>query len=109
MGKRESSKKVYVIKGEYFYGGNHREWIERITLSKERAIEIKNILNRELIAEIERGGEIAYQNLKVNPEKVEWNNRQYFTDDMSDEEYCLFYLYVKKNPIPFKIFEMELS
>ena len=105
----KNHKKAYIIKGEYFYGGNNREWIERITLSKERAIEIKNRLNVDLLAEIERGGEIAHKNLKVIPEKTEWNNRQYFTNDMSDEEYCLFYLYVQKNPIPFKIYEMELS
>jgi hypothetical protein len=109
MEKISKSKKAYIVKGSSFSNGDYREWIEGITLSRERAESIKKTLNRELLQEIEKGGEIADKNLKSDPEKVEWNERIYSTGTMNEDEYALFYLYKKKNPMPFKVYEIELS
>ena len=109
MEKISKNKKAYIVKGSFFSNGDYHEWIESITHSRERAESIKKTLNRGLLQEIEKGGEIANKNLKSDPEKVEWNERIYSTEAMSEEEYALFYLYKKKNPMPFKVYELELS
>jgi hypothetical protein len=109
MEKRRKNKKAYLVKGSSFSNGDYQEWIESITLSRERADAIKKNLNRELLQEIEKGGEIANKNLKSDPEKVEWNERIYSTGTMNEEEYALFHLYREKNPMPFKVYEIELS
>lgn len=109
MEKGKNNKKAYLIKGSSFSNGEYHEWIESITLSKERAETIKKNLNADLIKEIEKGGEIAYRNLKSDPSKVEWGQMEYTTGLMDEDEYALFYLYREKNPMPFKIYEVELN
>ena len=109
MEKISKNKKAYLVKGSSFSNGDYREWIESITLSREKAELIKEKLNLELLQKIEKGGEIADKNLKSDQEKTEWNKRIYSTEAMNEEEYALFYLYKKKNPMPFKVYEIELS
>jgi hypothetical protein len=109
MEKISKNKKAYLVKGSFFSNGYYHEWIEGITLSREKAESIKKKLNRVLLQEIEKGGEIADKNLKSDPKKVEWNERIYSTSTMNEEEYSLFYLYKEKNPMPFKVHEIELS
>lgn len=102
-------RKVYLIKGSFISDNNRHEWIEKITTSKEKAVKIKKDLNVKLLETIEKGGSIAYKNLKSDTSKVEFHNREYTIGLMNEEEYSLFYLYRSKNPMPYKIYEEDLD
>jgi hypothetical protein len=49
MEKKGKTKKAYFIKGSHFYEGSYKEWIESITLSKEKARNTAKKLNLDLI------------------------------------------------------------
>lgn len=102
-------RKVYLIKGSFMLDNNRQEWIEKITTSREKASKIKKSLNLKLLETIEKGGSIAYKNLKSDTSKVEFHNREYTIGLMNEEEYSLFYLYRTKNPMPYKIYEEDLD
>lgn len=109
MEKKGKTKKAYFIKGSHFYEGSYKEWIESITLSKEKARNTAKKLNLDLIEKIEKGGDIASRNLKYNPITVEWSERKYIEENISEEDYYYFHLYTERNPMPFKVFEVELD
>jgi hypothetical protein len=105
----KKKRKAYIIKGSFMLNNTRQEWIEKITTSKKKAIKIRKTLNLRLLEMIEKGGEIAYKNLKSNTDKVHFHNREYTIGLMNEEEYSLFYLYRTKNPMPYRIQEEILD
>jgi hypothetical protein len=105
----KKKRKAYIIKGAFMSNNTRQEWIEKITTSRKKAVTIKKNLNLKLLEMIEKGGEIAYNNLKSNTEKVQFHNREYTIGLMNEEEYSFFYLYKTKNPMPYKIYEEALD
>ena len=103
------SKKVYLIKGVLVDTDGIKEWIESITASKERANKIKAQLNNSLEAEIMISKEIFDKYTKKGSEELEWNKKEFHTDNMSDEEFEMFCIYRYGTKMPFKIEEAELS
>ena len=101
-------KKVYLIKGVLVDTDGIKEWIESITASKERANKIKAQLNNSLEAEIMISKEIFDKYTKKGSEELEWNEMEFHTDNMSDEEFEMFCIYRYGTKMPFKIEEAEL-
>jgi hypothetical protein len=96
-------KKVYLIKGASVDTDGTKEWIESITASKERANKIKARLNHSLEAEIMISKEIFDKYTKEGSEELEWSKMEFYTDNMSDEEFEKFCVYRYGTKMPFKI------
>ena len=97
------SKKVYLIKGALVDTEGTKEWIESITASKERANKIKAQLNRSLEDEIIVSKEIFDKYTKEGSEELECSKMEFYTDNMSDEEFEKFCVYRYGTKMPFKI------
>lgn len=97
------NKKVYLIKGALVDTDGTKEWIESITVSKERANKIKSRLNRTLEDEIIISKEIFDKYTKEGSKKLEWDKMEFHTDNMTDDEFEKFCIYRYGTKMPFKI------
>jgi len=97
------NKKVYLIKGSLVDTEGIKEWIESITVSKERANKIKARLNDSLESEIMVSKEIFDRYTKKGSEELEWNKMEFHTDNMTDDEFEKFCIYRYGTKMPFKI------
>jgi len=102
------SKKVYLVKGALVDTEGKKEWIESITVSKEKANKIKAQLNNSLEAEIITSKEIFDKYTKEGSRELEWGKMEFSTDNMSDEEFEKFYIYRYGTKMPFKIEVLDL-
>lgn len=104
-----NNRKAYIIKGSTIIEGARKEWIEKITISKERAEKIKKDLNNSLLKEIEKGKDIfdLYRK-KKDEESTSWENMEFHTDKMNEDEYTSFCYYRYGTKLPFRIEESEL-
>jgi hypothetical protein len=103
------NRKAYLIKGTRIEGEKRKSWIERVTISKAKAEEIKRDLNSHQIEEIEKGKEIFDQYIKEEQEEMLWDDKEFYTDQMSEEEFKYFCYYRYGTKLPFTIHEMDLS
>ena len=104
-----ASKKAYLIKGGIIEFENINEWIERITTSQARAKKITKELNDLLLENIIEGREVFERFIKPETSELEWSKMEFFTEQMSDDEYTKFCNYRDGKQVPFKVAEVELS
>ena len=104
-----NNRKAYIIKGSVIEEGSRKEWIEKITTSKDRAEKIKRSLNTSLIKEIERGKEVFDLYLKNSEDNPLWEQMEFHTEKMNDKEFTFFCSYRYGKSLPFRIDEIELS
>ncbi|NBU99378.1 MAG: hypothetical protein EBS19_14420 [Spirochaetia bacterium] len=104
-----NNKKAYIIKGSEMSDGSRREWVESITISRNRAEKIKNNLNRSLIIHIEKGKEISDLYLKDKNPDIPWENMEFHTEKMNWEEFDFFCSYRYRTKLPFRIEEVNLD
>jgi len=103
------NKKAYLIKGSRIEGEERKVWIERVTISKPRAEKIKETLNSSLLSDIEKGKEIFDKYIKEDSEDSPWEDKGFYLDQMSEDEFKYFCYYRYGTKLPFTIHEMELS
>ena len=89
--------------------GSRNEWIEKITISKDRAEKIKKDLNKSLIKQIEKGKEIFDLYLKDKDSDIPWEKMEFHTEKMNENEFEFFCSYRYGTKFPFRIEEVELS
>lgn len=104
-----NNRKAYIIKGSIIEEGSRREWIEKITTSKDRAERIKKNLNTPLIREIEKGKEIFDLYLKNGEDNPKWEDMEFSTEKMNEKEFMCFCSYRYGTSLPFRIEEMYLD
>jgi hypothetical protein len=104
-----NNKKAYIIKGSAMEAGSRNEWIEKITISKDRAEKIKKDLNKSLIKQIEKGKEIFDLYLKDKDSDIPWEKMEFHTEKMNENEFEFFCSYRYGTKFPFRIEEVELS
>jgi hypothetical protein len=104
-----NNKKAYIIKGSAIEGEYRNEWIEKITISKNRAEKIKLDLNKSLIKQIEKGKDVFDLYLKDKESDIPWEKMEFHTEKMNEEEFDLFCSYRYGTKFPFRIEEVELS
>jgi hypothetical protein len=103
------NRKAYLIKGSKIEEGERKSWIEKVTISKSKAEEIKKSLNLSQMEEIEKGKEIFDRYIKEEQEETLWGDKNFHTDKMSEDEFKYFCYYRYGTKLPFTIHEMELS
>ena len=104
-----NNKKAYIIKGSAIEDGSRNEWIESITISKNRAEKIKNDLNTSLIKHIEKGKEVFDLYLKDKDTDISWENMEFHTEKMNEKEFDFFCSYRYGTKLPFRIEEVDLA
>jgi len=104
-----NNRKAYIIRGSVIEEGSRKEWIEKITISKDRAEKIKVSLNNSLIKEIEKGKEVFDLYLKNSDDNPNWEEMEFHTEKMNDKEFTSFCSYRYGKSLPFRIEEMDLS
>jgi hypothetical protein len=104
-----NNKKAYIIKGSAIEGESRNEWIEKITISKNRAEKIKSDLNKSLIKQIEKGKDVFDLYLKDKDSDSPWEKMEFHTEKMNEKEFDLFCSYRYGTKFPFRIEEVELS
>jgi len=104
-----NNKKAYIIRGSVIEEGSRKEWIEKITISKERAEKIKKDLNISLVKKIERGKDVFDLYLKDKNNKAPWDEMEFHTDKMNEDEFDHFCMYRYGTKLPFRIDEVELA
>ncbi len=103
-----NNKKAYIIRGSVIEEGSRKEWIEKITISKERAEKIKKDLNNSLVKKIEKGKDVFDLYLKDKNNKVPWDEMEFYTEKMNEEEFEKFCIYRYGTKMPFKIEVLDL-
>jgi hypothetical protein len=103
------NKKAYLIKGSTIENGERKSWIERVTISKIKAEEIKKILNNSLIEEIEKGKDVFDKYIKKDQDEIPWEEKVFNTEKMSEEEFKYFSYYRYGTKLPFIVHEMDLN
>ena len=102
------NRKAYLIKGSKIESGERKSWIEKVTISRSKAEEIKKNLNLSQIEEIEKGKEIFDRYIKENQEGSLWDEKIFHTEKMTEDEFKYFCYYRYGTKLPFTIHEMEL-
>lgn len=102
------SKKVYIIKGFSVDLNGEHSWIESVTLSESKSKKIKNELNNNLEIKILDSRGIFDKFVKKESIDLPWEEIEFHTNNMNEEEFSLFCVYRYGKLMPYKIEEINL-